>query len=108
MENNRWTKRRPLHIQVLVSVTGRAPIHAWARDISLGGIYVETDAELPRCDDMVDLEFALDDDPAAGRHRLAGQVVHAGTRGMGVMFCDFSAHNMRLLREQIYRGEPVR
>lgn len=98
---HRWIARKPLDCRVMLRLPGGEQVQGSARNISLGGMFVETD-ERVSIDAMVDMVFTLDSRDGRVYHRLPGQVVHVGRNGLGIMFCDFNPDTVRTMREILY------
>lgn len=96
---NRWVQRQPADCEVVVESPQIGKIHMQARDISLGGMFLVTDANAPPLEGLVDLDFTLQRAGLRVHHHLTGQVVHANVEGIGVMFCDYDSGTLRSMRK---------
>jgi hypothetical protein len=74
-----------------------------ARNISLGGVFLESADSVPLAPGTeVSLVFGPRE-PASG-HRFSARVVHANGQGVGLIFCDFSLEDFARL-QRILDGE---
>ena len=98
---NRWVQRQPTDCEVVMKSPQTGQIHAHARDISLGGMFLLTDTDAPPLESLVDLEFTLHRAGLRVHHQMTGQVVHVNDEGVGVMFCDFDSGTLRSMRKTL-------
>jgi hypothetical protein len=98
---NRWVQRQPTDCEVVIESPQTGQIHAYARDISLGGMFLVTDTDTPPLESLVDLEFTLHRAGLSVHHQMTGQVVHINAEGIGVMFCDFDSGTLRSMRKTL-------
>lgn len=100
---NRWITRKPLERRVNLRFEDGRVTTGVARNISLGGMFVDS-PNVPPLDTMVDLSFVLVDGDLddAQYHRVPGQVVHVTPQGAGIMFCDFNPQTVRRMRDALY------
>lgn len=106
---HRWSARRFLGGEVTVSHPRYGIIHALLRDISLGGMFVETGrAELPVNAPVV-VSFMLQNGDGPSHHRLHATVVRTTDNGAALMYLDSSVDTIRPLRQMLYGlpGEPA-
>jgi hypothetical protein len=96
---HRWTERQPADCSVVLELPRGGQVLAYARNISLGGMFVVSNTAPPPLESLVDLEFTLTRDGKAQHHHLPGQIVHVSEDGIGVMFCDFDATTVRHMRD---------
>ncbi len=103
---HRWSSRRFLGGEVTVSHPRCGIIHALLRDISLGGMFVETGrVDLP-VNTPVIVSFMLQNQSGPSHHRLHAMVVRSTEDGAALMYLDSSADTIRPLRQMLY-GPPV-
>lgn len=99
---HRWSARCFLGGEVTVSHPRYGILHAVLRDISLGGMFVETGrVELPVNAPVV-VSFALQNGGYSSHHRLHAMVVRAADDGAALMYLDSSADTIRPLRRMLY------
>ena len=98
---NRWVQRQPTDCEVVMKSPQTGQIHAHARDISLGGMFLLTDTDAPPLESLVDLEFTLHRAGLRVHHQMTGQVVHVNDEGVGVMFCDSDSGTLRSMRKTL-------
>lgn len=102
----RWSQRRKVALDVDVWHQGAMVLSCRARDVGLGGVYLEGAQTLPNDADL-DLVFWLDGSEHKTRHRLKARVVRQAKDGFGLSFRDFDTSSFRALQE-ILRHAPVR
>jgi hypothetical protein len=103
--DHRWSSRVPLQIDVAIHNDSRmAPLHFESRDISLGGIFVETGSMVLPLNAFVVLSFTLTAGERIVDYRLPALVVRNTRDGAGLMFQEFDPNTVRSLREMLYSG----
>ncbi len=101
---HRWSHRRPLDGAATLSHPRYGLIRGIVRDISIGGMFVETGCvELP-INTPVTVSFRLQNEGESDHYRLHAMVVRATDRGAGLMYLDSSAETIRPLRQMLYGG----
>lgn len=106
---HRWSARRFLGGEVTVSHSRYGIIRAILRDISLGGMLVETGrVELP-VNTPVTVSFVLQNGGRSSHHRMHAVVVRTTDNSAALMYLDSSADTIRPLRQMLYGlpGEPA-
>lgn len=106
---HRWSARRFLGGEVTVSHPRYGIMHALLRDISLGGMFVETGrVDLPVNAPVV-VSFVLQNGGNSSYHRLHATVVRTTDNGAALMYLDSSVDTIRPLRQMLYGlpGEPA-
>lgn len=102
---HRWSQRRPVQCEVQITYPRNGQrTRGTARDISIGGIFVETGPETPPVDALVELSFSLHSDADIMHKHILGQVVHVSPTGVGIMFCDLGVQDVRFMRAFLYGG----
>lgn len=103
---HRWSERRPIACQVWFTYpkSGRR-VQGVAKNISLGGMFIETGPDSPPVDALIELSFSFDSGGDAVHSHVLGQVVHTTPQGAGIMFCDLGVQQLRSMREAIYGKE---
>lgn len=95
----RSNERKPLTLHVVISYPGLGLVCGRTRDISLGGMFVETGQVILPRNQQVGLCFHL---PMAGEDLLCvadARVVHNGQRGVGLGFRQMEKRTQEALRE---------
>lgn len=101
IRDRRWSARKNVSLQVTLEVPQHAePVEARLRDLSMGGVFVETRFLLPRSPLMV--RFRLPGRLPDG-FCLEARVVHRGPAGAGLMFTRTSTLVIRALSEALSR-----
>jgi hypothetical protein len=98
--NHRWSPRRPRQHDVVIYGNG-TPFPARLRDISIGGMCVETDLSRLEPNASVQVLFRFDNEPEAPLHRFPANVIWTGQYGAGLMFNDYRPETLRTLRHLI-------
>jgi len=101
--DNRWNRRSPVRINVVVHATGNGLISGRARDVSVGGMYVETaphvyvgDNSVVRVGFMVKNEMKI-------AHAL---VTRSESGGFGFMFEETDPDMQRAVEKLIRSHTP--
>jgi hypothetical protein len=103
---HRWSHRRPLDGEVTLSHPRYGLIRGSVRDISIGGMFVETGrVEFPLNTPVV-VSFQLHNGNQSDHYRLHAIVVRASNEGAALMYLDSSADTVRPLRQMLY-GPPA-
>ncbi len=105
----RWSARLPVTLEVALydlsaQPVGARPLLMRARNISVGGMFIETDTPLPP-DTTVVLAFGLRLKDQQPYYRLPATVVHVAPDGMGMMFNSFDRELVNSLRRILHRQQ---
>lgn len=98
----RWSLRKPIKLDVVLHHDIAGKIKCITRDISLEGMFIETDYKMLPIDDLVYLDFILQNDNNTKLHHIRGKVVRTTDTGMGVMFREFNPSISHFLRDAQY------
>jgi hypothetical protein len=94
---HRHSARKPLNQRVLIEAPRSGSLTATARNISVGGMYVETHRASLRTHTQVGISFSL----ARGTTRYTfcplAMVVHLHESGIGLMFLEMETDTLRVL-----------
>lgn len=106
---HRWSARCFLGGEVTVSHPRYGIIHALLRDISLGGMLVETGRVGLPVNTPVIVSFMLQNGGRSSHHRMRAMVVRTTGDNAALMYLDSSADTIRPLRQTLYGlpGEPA-
>jgi len=83
---HRWGQRTPLTCEVLIGQRSHKLVRGRIRDVSIGGMFVETPKARLAVHSVVDIVFVEHWGRVIRIHRLPAVVVRASTTGVGVMF----------------------
>lgn len=83
MIENRHSKRLKTAINAQLVPAGAGPVHAKIRNMSLDGIFVETNLKLSNCR-TVQVQFALPGERQRPPIELPATVVHTSQKGIGL------------------------
>lgn len=105
----RWTARLPVTLDVALydpnaKPVGSRPLLMKSRDISVGGMFIETRNPLP-LDTHVMLAFGLRLQDERPYYRLPATVVRVAPDGIGVMFNTFDSEMVDSLRRILHRQQ---
>ena len=82
---HRWSERKPIEMEVFLYHPSTGEIAGKTRDISLEGMYVETNgAELP-VNSELEVSFITLTETGPKQHRVPAYVVHGSANGVGLM-----------------------
>ena len=98
----RWSLRKPIKLDVLLHHDAAGVMKCITRDISLEGMFIETDRPTLPIDDPVYLDFILQNDDNNKLHHIRAKVVRTSETGMGVMFREFNPRISQFLRDVQY------
>jgi hypothetical protein len=97
----RWSMRKPITLDVVLHHGTVGVMKCKTRDISLEGMFIETDRPLLPIDDPIHLDFILQNDNNK-LHHIRAKVVRTSDTGMGVMFREFNPRVSQFLRDVQY------
>lgn len=101
---HRWSARRPVTGNVVVECPRIGLVRAALRDVSLGGMCVETNAVVIPINAPVSVVFDLESDEQREGYCLQAMVVRHTSRGAAIMFLDPEASVVRSMRDVLYGG----
>jgi PilZ domain len=105
--NHRALPRQPLAFDVKLLVSGQFPFRGKTRDVSLGGLFVETSAWCLPIPTEVHLALALPVAGATRHYRVPARMVRQTENGAGLTFTDVGIDTLHALRKAIYtRRQP--
>lgn len=105
---HRWSVRKTHASTATIDAPTRGTEVGWMRNISVGGMFVETGPLLWPLNTPVYVGFTLagpDGDEVP--FRLAGLLVRHAPTGLGVMFLETAADILGALRRALYAQHPV-
>lgn len=94
---HRWSMRKPITSSVLLKGTPFGVIQVRAKDISLGGMYIDTGRKPLHVNATVDLAFMDAEESEQQVCVVPAVVVRATDEGAGLMFQRFAPSTFRLL-----------
>ena len=98
----RWSTRKEIQLDVVLHHDGAGVIKCKTRDISLEGMFIETENSIFPIDEQVDLDFILQNDNSNKLHHIRAKVVRTTNAGMGVIFREFNPRISHFLRDAQY------
>ena len=103
---HRYAGRKDLRLGVSVALPRLGLVKGYTSDISLGGMFVETDCVAMPVNALVTVSFQPDEDNPMVCFHARAMVVHQRACGFGLMFDELTPHCSRALRNLI--AAPVR
>lgn len=103
---HRWSARKPVTGNVIVECPRIGLVRAALRDISLGGMLVETTAVVLPLNAPVSVVFDLPLEDRREGFCLQAMIVRHTSGGAGVMFLDPETSVMRSMRDVLYGSTP--
>ena len=100
--HRRWSKRTPLTLPVTVYRGRGAPLRVTARDLSIGGMFLQMDPDDLMPNDTVILAFTLRTEAEVSHCRLPASVMHVADDGVGVLFDSFDRNVVEVLRAVLH------
>ena len=98
---HRWSARTLQHLDVALFNNKMSRLPVRTRNISLGGMFIETGISLP-VNASVTLGFTLQAGERVSHHRLAAFVVRLSEDGLGLMYEHLDDETVRSMREILY------
>ncbi len=99
---HRWSARKQVPGSVVVECPRVGLVRAVLRDVSLGGMFIETNSAVLPLNAPVSVVFDLTAKNHRGGYCLQGMVVRHKSNGAGIMFLDPEAEALRSMRESLY------
>ncbi len=99
---HRWSARKSFQRSVVVDCPRMGPASVKMCDVSLGGMFVETDRLLLPLDAPVFVAFNLAHNEQHDDFRLEAMVVRHAPAGAGLMFLDLETEILRALRSALH------
>lgn len=103
----RWNFRKPLRTAVILHSPRLGVLHTHTRDISYGGMQLETRHANLDPDYPVRINFVVRKGAETLYHSLDGRIVHRGLHGGGVMFVDFDRDTFLLLHALMFAAQST-
>lgn len=101
-DEHRWSERTAQTLDVSLYNGDAGLVRTHSRDISLGGMFIETGQETLSLNDRVTLVFNLRGGGEISHHRLPASVVRIAPGGAGLMYQNSDAASTRELRAKLY------
>ncbi len=93
----RWVTRKPANVDVLIRQQSGSVLHGRIRDVSLGGLFVETDGGRLEADTDVAIAFTWAGNDDRGIRSLRAVVARRTAKGIGLRINDFSRQTLPAL-----------
>jgi len=98
----RWSKRKPITLDVVLFHNDLGLLRCKTRDISLEGMFLDTGKVSLPVEDPVDLDFILHSNGDTRLHHIRAKVVRVTPQGAGVMFREFTPSVSHFLQDANY------
>ena len=98
----RWSDRVSETLPVTLHCHGNPPLHARSRNISLGGMFVETVTAIDSLSMPAVISFSLSRGSEIRHYRLSVELIRIADDGAAIMYRDFENETVRTLREMLY------
>ena len=99
---HRWSLRKPVTFEVLVSNKCHPLIRARSRNISLEGLFIETGIVILPVGSFIEVEFSLMIGRLQEQVRMPAVVVHRTVHGCGVVFHAFNTNVFRSIERNTF------
>src|SRR5687768_13389183 len=104
---HRWNARKSLTGEVIIECPRIGRVRAMMRDVSVGGMFVETRSGVLPLNAPVMVGFRLPARESEGGYHLHAMIVRRAGRGAGLMFLDLGTGTAEALREELNILEHV-
>lgn len=95
---HRYTERKPMALDVVVSCSSVGLVRGRALNIGSGGMFVETRCVLMPIHSPVTVCFQPDPEQPMVNHQAEGMVVHQKGNGFGIMFGELKPETRSAIR----------
>ncbi len=95
---HRYAARKDLKLGVVVSLPRLGLVRGYTTDVSLGGMFIETDCVSMPVNALVTVSFQPSDDNPLICFKARAMVVHQRGGGFGLMFDELDTRCVRVLR----------
>lgn len=100
--DNRWSPRQPVTLDISLHVPGQFPFSGVVRNVSLGGLFVETDSTRLVGDVEVYLGFTLRTNTGSHHHRVPARSSRQDGNGLALLFTALDTGVSHGLRQLLY------
>jgi len=94
----RNSDRYPAWVDVTITGKDMAPIKGTVENVSLGGLYIETDSPIPGGKHTITLAFDGYEKGHVREHHLTATVAHLESGGAGLVFDNYDPETLHALR----------
>jgi hypothetical protein len=101
--DNRWNIRQPLTLGLTVYRDDSRLFTTNTSNISMAGMFIETDSQQLAINDDVSIAFSQDPNNPLPNYRLSMRVVRSTEHGAALVFNDYDINSIHLLREILHR-----
>ena len=106
-KNNRWCPRQPVHLDVTLHISGQFPFCGKILNVSLGGLFVETDTTRLVGDAEVYVAFTLRTNTGTRHHRMPARSIRQNGNGVALLFTALDTGDIQGLRQLVYPAPAV-
>ncbi len=102
--DNRWSERQDIQLHITLLDDGQEVLQANSKNISIGGIFIDTASPVLDIDKRLDVSFSLRSTNGTQQHRLPARVVRNHDNGTALAFSDYNTDTLNALRVLLYDG----
>ena len=106
-KNNRRCPRQPVQLDVTLHVSGQFPFCGKILNVSLGGLFVETDTTRLVGDAEVYVAFTFRTNTGTQHHRIPARSIRQNGNGVALLFTALDASDIQGLRQLVYPALAV-
>lgn len=99
---NRWSPRQQVNLDITLHVSGQFPFSGVICNVSLGGLFVETDSTRLHGDTEVYVAFMLRTEAGIHRHRVSARSGRQNGNGVALVFTTLDSEANHDLRQLLY------
>lgn len=99
---NRWSPRQQVNLDITLHVSGQFPFSGVIRNVSLGGLFVETDSTRLHGDMEVYVAFMIRTKTGGHRHRVSARSGRQNGNGVALVFTILDSEVNHDLRQLLY------
>lgn len=109
ISDKRWTERQNVRLGVTLIDNGEEILHAISKDISIGGIFIDTSSIEPPLnrldtDKKFSVTFTLRSATGEQHHALPARIIRSHSGGTALAFSDYDINALNALRILLYDG----
>jgi len=87
----------------VADASGKSKLHGWVRNVSIGGMYMDTGGNQFPVDHLVDIDLLVSEQGMVYRFQARARVAHTYEGGMGFQFMDLDRENLTLVERLVHK-----
>lgn len=107
LRERRWISRKPFNTGVILNTPGIGLIQAETRDVSYGGVRLDTAPLVLSPNSKVRVTFVMREGAWVTRRAIDARVAYTNGRGCGLVFEEFHRDTFRFLHGLMHRETEV-